>query len=375
MSDVPLVDLSPQHVQIMPDLEPLLSTLFKEASFILGPQVEQFEQEFANFAEVRHCIGVANGTDALELALRACGVTRDDEVLIPANTFVATALAAIRVGARPVLVDCDAEYLLMDPDKVDESVGPRTRAIIPVHLYGQAAPVERLSHLIDDDRIALIEDAAQAQGAKRLDVAVGNMGVASATSFYPGKNLGAYGDGGAVLTNNSEIRDRVRRLRNYGGEQRYEHLELGFNSRLDSIQAVVLLAKLKHLHRWNEERRIAAARYDQLLAGIDGVHLPRTLPGNVHVWHLYTVRLPRRDTVLRRLREDGVGAAIHYPLPLHLQPSLQFLGYTRGAFPAAEAASGSLLSLPLYPGIRETQQERVAEALKDAIRTGGGKAS
>jgi len=325
--------------------------------------VAEFEQAFAGFVGVRHCIGVANGTDAIELALRALGIGPGDEVVVPANTFIATALAVVRAGARPIFVDCDPDHLLIDVDQAERAIGPRTRALLPVHLYGQMAPVERLAAIAQAAGIALVEDAAQAHGARRLGRAAGSTGVVSGTSFYPAKNLGAYGDGGAVLTDSDAVAEKVRALRNYGGTRKYHHPELGFNSRLDTLQAVVLSAKLTRLAAWNDARRVAARRYDELLAGLLAVGRPATLPGNEHVWHLYVVRVPRRDEVLRRLNEAGIGAGVHYPMPVHLQGAFAHLGHRAGEFPVAEAAAAEILSLPLYPGITLEQQRQVVAAL------------
>jgi dTDP-4-amino-4,6-dideoxygalactose transaminase len=316
---------------------------------------------------VAHCIGVANGTDALEIALRALDVGAGDEVIVPTNSFVASALAVARAGARPVLVDCDAQTSLIDVADVERKLGPRTRAVMPVHLYGQLAPVERLAPLLAERGIAIVEDAAQAQGARRHGRGAGSFGALAATSFYPGKNLGAYGDAGAVLTGSDELARRVRALRNYGSEVKYHHPEPGFNSRLDTLQAVVLSAKLKRLAAWNAARRQSAERYDALLSRIPGVTLPTTLPGNEHVWHLYVVRVPRRDAVLARLQDAGIGAGIHYPTPIHLQGAFRQLAHRPGDFPVAEKLAGEVLSLPIYPGITPEQQERTARALAEAL--------
>ena len=367
MTHIPLVDLQAQHSEIAAEVERGFARVFQTAAFVLGPAVAEFEDAFARFSGVRHCIGVANGTDALELALRAIGVDRDDEVILPANSFIATALAVMRAGARPVLVDVDPEYHLIDGKQVERALRPRTRAVIPVHLYGQMAAMESLQTLAASAGVALIEDAAQAQGAARNGRGSGSFGIAAGTSFYPGKNLGAYGDGGAVLTNSDDVASTVRALRNYGSEVKYHHPAPGFNSRLDTLQAVVLRAKLDRLAAWNEARRAAARRYDALLADIPGVRRPTVAPGNVHIWHLYVVRVPRRDAVLAALNAAGIGAGIHYPLPMHLQGALHRLGYGPGDFPITEEAAATVLSLPLFPHITPAQQERVADALRQAL--------
>lgn len=362
MSDIPLVDLRLQHAEIADEVQRGFERVFREASFILGREVEAFERDFADFVGVGHCIGVASGTDALELALRAAGVGPGDEVVLPVNTFVATAMAVVRTGAVPVLVDCDPAYHLMDPEQARAALGPRTRAVVPVHLFGQMAPTEALEERLRADGIALVEDAAQAQGARRHGRAAGSVGRVAATSFYPGKNLGAYGDAGAVLTDDDGVARRVRALRCYGGSQR-EHHELGFNSRLDTLQAVVLHAKLARLAGWNCARRSAAARYAELLAPHPEVRLPDVVPGNEPVWHLYVVKLPDRDGALTRLQAAGIGASVHYPQPIHLTPAFAELGHGEGSFPVAEALAREMLSLPLFPGISLEQQVRVVDAL------------
>ncbi len=312
-------------------------------------------------------MGVANGTDALELALRALEVGPGDEVIVPANSFIATALAVSRCGARPVLVDCDPDHQLIDPEDVARKLTAKTKVVVPVHLFGQVAPMERLAEVLKGRSVAVLEDAAQAQGAKRNGVSAGAFGDVAATSFYPGKNLGAYGDAGAVITRRDALAAKVRALRNYGSEVKYHHPETGFNSRLDTLQAVVLSAKLKHLSRWNEQRREAASRYDALLRGVSGVLPPATLPGNEHIWHLYVVRVPNRDQVLQALQASGIGAGVHYPVPIHLQGAYASLGHQRGDFPVAETAAREILSLPLFAEITPDQQEQVVSALRKAL--------
>jgi dTDP-4-amino-4,6-dideoxygalactose transaminase len=341
--------------------------VLERTSFILGPEVAEFEASFARFVGVAHCVGTANGTDALELALRALEIGHGDEVILPANSFIASALAVARAGATPVLVDCDAATLLLDVADVARKLTPRTRAIMPVDLYGQIAPIEDLLPLVQGRRIAIVEDAAQAHGATRHGRGAGSFGAAAGTSFYPAKNLGAYGDAGAVLTASDAIAQRVRALRNYGSEIKYQHTETGFNSRLDTLQAVVLNAKLKRLSEWNAARGRAARRYAERLAGIPGLILPVTLPGNEHVWHLYVVRVPRRDDVLARLAAAGIGAAVHYPAPIHLTGAFRQLGHRTGDFPVAERSAGEILSLPMFAEITPAQQEQVASVLAQAL--------
>jgi dTDP-4-amino-4,6-dideoxygalactose transaminase len=369
MSDrpIPLVDLGYQQRQVAEDVRAGWEAVLERTAFVLGDEVATFEQAYADFTGVTHCVGVANGTDALEMALRAHDIGPGDEVIVPANTFVASALAVRRSGATPVLVDVDADHLLIEPVQVAEAAGPRTRAIMPVHLYGQMAPMHELAACCDPD-LTIVEDCAQAHGATQHGAHAGTFGTISGTSFYPGKNLGAYGDGGAVLTGDDGLARRVRALRNYGSEQKYVHDEIGFNSRLDTLQAVVLTAKLARLEQWNRERQEASRRYERLLDGVERVRTPGVAPGNAHVWHLYVVRVPGRDDILRGMAEKGVHAGIHYPTPVHRLGAFRDLGYSAGDFPVTEAASLEILSLPIYPGITEVQQERVVDALLASLR-------
>jgi dTDP-4-amino-4,6-dideoxygalactose transaminase len=363
--NVPLVDLSHQQIQINDVIREGFNRVIAESSFIMGPQVGEFEEAWAAYCGVPFAMGVGNGTDAIEIALRAAGIGPGDEVILPANTFVATAGAVERSGARAVLADCNEDFLL-DPGKVAEKVTVRTRAVIGVHLYGQAAPMEDLREAVPDG-VIIIEDMAQAQGAKRHGVRAGALGHVAATSFYPGKNLGAYGDAGAVMSTVEEIAGRVRRLRNHGGNARYEHMEVGFNSRLDTLQAVVLNAKLALLDEWNGLRVQAARRYTELLGDLDMIELPRVAAGNEHVFHLYVVRVPERDQVVKELNAAGIGAGIHYPKPVHLLPAYAHLGHRPDAFPVAEQLASEIMSLPLYPGLTAGQQEQVAAALRKVL--------
>jgi dTDP-4-amino-4,6-dideoxygalactose transaminase len=365
---VPLVDLSLQHAEVAEEVRAGFAEVLAAGDFIGGKAVSAFEQAYAEFAGARACVGVGNGTDALELAFRAVGVGPDDEVVVPANTFIATAEAVLRAGGRPVFVDVDDEALLLDPSQVGAAVGERTRAVVPVDLFGQVAPFERLPSWLAERGIAVVEDGAQSQGATRHGRSAGTFGDVSATSFYPGKNLGAYGDAGAVTTDDAELAERVRVMGAHGSPSKYEHTVVGFNSRLDTLQAVVLCAKLQRLAKWNAHRSLAAAAYDEMLAGTAGVRTPTTLPGNGHVWHLYVVRVGRRDEVLRHLHAEGVGAGVHYPMPVHLTPAMAHLGYRQGQFPVSEKAAGEILSLPMFPGITRTQQEHVVEALLAGLR-------
>ncbi|ASN51479.1 DegT/DnrJ/EryC1/StrS aminotransferase family protein [Sinomonas sp. R1AF57] len=369
-ASVPFVDLAAQHREIADEVLGEVQRVLEEGAFIGGPAVAGFEAEYSAFLGVRHCVGVANGTDALELALRAVGVQAGGEVILPANTFVATAEAVMRAGARPVLVDVDPVHLLIDPEAVERAVGPRTQAIVPVHLFGQTAAVERLTPVALERGVAIVEDAAQAQGARRFGRAAGTLGDAAATSFYPGKNLGAGGDAGAVTTNDGILADEVRLLAAHGSRAKYVHERVGVNSRLDALQAVVLRAKLRRLEAWNARRRAAAELYGQLLAGVPGLVVPRSMAGNEDVWHLYVVRVlgeGRRESVQAALGAAGIATGVHYPTPVHLTPAFRFLGYGAGTFPVAEAAASQILSLPMHPHLTAEQVERVAGAVRAAV--------
>lgn len=365
---VPFVDLKAQQAEIMDEVGPEVLSILAEAAFIGGPHVDAFEREYAEYVGSRHCVGVGNGTDALELALRAVGVTPGGEVILPVNTFIATAEAVSRIGAVPVFVDVDPQHLLIDPDAVRAAVSTRTEAIIPVHLFGQVAPVAALRPIAERAGVPIVEDSAQSQGASSSEGCAGSLGTVAATSFYPGKNLGAAGDAGAVTTDDAEIARSVRVLSAHGSEHKYVHERIGFNSRLDAIQAVVLRAKLTRLQAWNERRHEAAERYHALLGAIPGVIVPESARGNRDVWHLYVVRVQERERVQSQLADAGIATGIHYPTPLHLTSAYAQLGQAAGAFPVAEEAAGQILSLPMFPHITPGQQEEVAVALAGAIQ-------
>ncbi|MCD9196891.1 DegT/DnrJ/EryC1/StrS family aminotransferase [Aeromicrobium wangtongii] len=363
---VPLVDLGAQQAEVAEEVRQGLDRVFAATAFIGGSDVEEFEQAYAAETGVAHCVGVGNGTDALELALRGAGVGPGGEVILPANTFIATAEAVSRIGATPVLVDVDPTHLLIDPHGVAEAVTTRTQAIVPVHLFGQMAPMERIARIAAPAGIPVVEDAAQSQGAVRHGSTSGGVGLVAATSFYPGKNLGAAGDAGAVTTNDPDIARAIRVLAAHGSPAKYVHDVIGMNSRLDTVQAVVLKAKLRRLAGWNENRRKAAELYDSLLWDLPGIARPESAPGNTDVWHLYVVQVDRRDAVLETLHAEGIGAGIHYPTPVHLTRAYAHLGLGRGCFPVAEAAAGRILSLPMFPHISPEQQEYVAASLAAA---------
>ena len=363
MQRVAFVDLAAQHAEVADEVLSGFAQVLQQTSFVQGKQVTLFEEEYARYVGVEHCVGVANGTDALEIALRASGVESGDEVVLPANTFVATVEAVVRAGAHPVLVDVDEATLLMDVEQAARACTSRTRALMPVHLYGQIVPMADLMDLAEHRGLLVLEDAAQAQGASQGGTSAGAFGAASGTSFYPGKNLGAYGDAGAVTTHSAEIARRARMIANHGSEVRYQHEIFGFNSRLDTLQAVVLRAKLARLEIWNEARRQAARRYADLLGDISQLHLPTVLAGNQPVWHLYVVRVMRRAAIVGALEAAGIGTGVHYPVPVHLHPAFRHLAAGPGSFPVAERAAGEIVSLPMHPHLTPDQQARVAEVL------------
>ncbi len=365
--NVPFLDLAAQQAEIADEVLPVWQRQFGSAGFIGGSEVDAFEQEYAAYIGVDHVIGVSNGTDALELAYRAAGVQAGDEVIMPANTFIATAEAASRIGAVPVFVDVDDEHLLMDPDAVEAAITSRTRAIVPVHLFGQTAPVDEIAPIAQRHGLVLIEDAAQAQGASSRAGRAGALGRIAATSFYPGKNLGAAGDAGAVLTDDAGAAALMRNLAAHGSSVKYVHDHIGMNARLDAVQATVLRAKLRRLDGWNAARRAAAARYEELFADVDAVRTPSVRPGNVDVWHLYVVRVEERDRVMTELGGAGIGVGIHYPTIVPLTEAYAALGYRRGQFPVAEAAADRILSLPMFPHLTEQQQQIVGDVLRRVV--------
>lgn len=359
---IPLVDLNAQYASIASEIEPALLAAARSTAYILGPQVAEFERAFAEYCGARHAVGVGSGTDAIHLACRAAGLKEGDEVIMPAMTFVATALGVSLAGARPVLVDVEPESALINVDAVQKAVTSRTRAILPVHLYGQMADMEGLLALAEKNNLAVIEDAAQAHGASRGNRRAGAAGRAGCFSFYPGKNLGAYGDGGLITTSDAALYEKLLLLRNWGSVKKYHHEVMGLNSRLDSIQAAVLSVKLKHLDSWNEKRRRLAQRYVSALSGIPGLRFTKTCEKSIY--HLFVVRVKERDKALKALNDAGLGAGIHYPFAVSELPAYRWLGYKKGDFPVAEEWARSCLSLPLYPELPEEAVERAAAILK-----------
>jgi dTDP-4-amino-4,6-dideoxygalactose transaminase len=365
--NVPFVDLRAQYRTIKEEIDAAVARVVESASFVLGPEVEAFESAFAAYVGARFCVGVNSGTAAIQLALQACGVGAGDEVIVPANTFFATAEAVSTAGAKPVFVDCDPVTYNIDPSKIGLAVTPRTRAVIPVHLYGQPADLDAVFEAAGKHDLLVIEDAAQAHGAEYKNARVGARGAAGCFSFYPGKNLGAYGEGGAVLTDDEQVARRVRLLRDHGSERKYTHEVVGYNFRLEAMQGAVLNVKLRHLDGWNERRRAHAARYNELLAD-SGLVLPLEADDARHVYHLYVVQAEDRDALQKHLGAAGVQTGIHYPVPVHLQPAYAAHGHRPGDFPNAERQAGRILSLPMFPELTEAQAAHVAEGVRSFLR-------
>ena len=364
---IPLVDLKAQYRSIRPEVDAAMQHVLENTNFILGSDVAQFEQAFAEYVGTNGAVGVASGTAALHLALLACGIGPGDEVITTAHTFVATAEAISHTGARPVFVDIDPLTYNLDPNHVEDALTPRTRAIVPVHLYGQPAEMGSLLNIATCHDLWLIEDAAQAHGAVYHGQRCGSMGHLACFSFYPGKNLGAYGDGGAVTGNDEHLLAKVRKLRDHGRSSKYEHEEVGYGERLDALQAAVLSVKLPYLDEWIEARRRNARLYTELLANTE-VLTPEEAPNVRHVYHLYVVRTPRRDALLAHLKACGIGAGIHYPLPIHRQPAYLKLGYANVVLPETERAAAEVLSLPMYPELTEEQIGYVTDKIKEFFR-------
>jgi dTDP-4-amino-4,6-dideoxygalactose transaminase len=365
---VPLFDLGAQLAAIRPELDTAVRGVFDEGAFILREGVQRFETSFASYTNRSACIGVNSGTSALHLALIAAGVQPGDEVVTTPYTWISTSWAISYCGARPVFADLDPRTGNLDPAAAEAVITDRTRALLVVDLYGHPADLLAFEKLATARDLPLVEDAAQAHGARLQGRPAGSFGLLSCFSFYPGKNLGAAGEGGAVLTDDADLAERMRRLRDHAQNERHQHLEIGFNYRMEGIQGAVLHVKLPHLDAWNNARRRCAARYAELLADVPEVELPKTMIGAEPVWHQYVVRVSARDRVRTRLAELGVQTAVHYPRPIHLQPAYASLRYKRGDFPVAESFSKRCLSLPIFPEIREEQLQHVATALRTAVR-------
>jgi dTDP-4-amino-4,6-dideoxygalactose transaminase len=367
---VPFLDLRPAHDLLKAELLERFGALIDSNAYSNGPAVAEFEAAFAEHVGARHVVGLGSGLDALRLALLAAGIERGDEVLVPANTFVATLEAVTQAGGRPVVVDMSEDDWNIDVAAAERAVTPRTRFVLPVHLYGQLADMGAIEELAERHSLLVIEDACQAHGAEREGVRAGARGHASAFSFYPGKNLGAFGDAGALATDDDELAEVVRALREHGQRAKYEHDLVGYTARLDTMQAIVLSAKLPHLDGWNEERRAIAARYLEALAGVGDLELPPVAAESSPVWHLFVVRTARPLELAEHLRERGIATARHYPYPVHLTAAYASLGHARGAFPRAERHADRVLSLPMFPGMSSEQVEAVVSAIADFFDRG-----
>jgi dTDP-4-amino-4,6-dideoxygalactose transaminase len=373
---IPFVDLSIQHKPLEAEIDQAILQVIRQGDFILGQKVTEFETNFATASGVKYGIGVSSGTEAIALGLKSCGITKDDEVIVPANTFIATIMGVIKAGAKPVFVDCDLETALIDIEAAAKAITPQTKAIIPVHLYGQMVSPSQLLDFAKTYNLFIFEDAAQAHLADREGYHAGSIGKAAAFSFYPSKNLGAFGNGGMVITNDQDIVNKVKNLRNYGASSKYFHTEIGSNSRLDTIQAAVLSVKLPHLKTWNQSRNQAAKNYDQQLTKLEqyGIIPIKNYSETGHIYHLYVIRIKdsfplSRDQVISSLSEHGIQTGIHYPIPCHLQPGYQYLGYHKGDFPNTEILANQIISLPMYPGLNSSQIDFVCEQLFNLSQT------
>jgi dTDP-4-amino-4,6-dideoxygalactose transaminase len=378
MSDVsvkiPFVDLSLQHQPIQKEMRQAIEDVLERGDFILGKALSNFETEFASACGAEYGIGVASGTDAIALGLQACNIDADSEVILPANTFVATLIGVLRAGAKPIFVDCDPNTALIDLAAAENAITPKTKAIIPVHLYGQVVSPKELIDFAQRHELMIFEDAAQAHLAHRDGYKAGSIGIAAAYSFYPSKNLGAFGDGGILVTSDKEVAQKMVRLRNYGASKKYYHVEMGTNSRLDTLQAAILHQKLPHLPQWNASRLKIAQQYDSELAPLKslGINPMQNQSGEGHVYHLYVIKIDQscplqREEIQEKLAEAGIQTGIHYPIPCHLQPAFKDLGYEMGDFPDSEKLAKQILSLPMYPGLTSNQVKEVVTAIASVV--------
>lgn len=367
LAPIPFLDLKAPHQEIQDELQEVINRVVDSGYYILGPHVQTFEEEFAKYCNTQYAVGVASGLDALMLTLKAMDVGPGDEVIVPSNTYIATWIAVIQCGAKPVPVEPNESTYNIDPALIESAITSRTKVILPVHLYGQPADIDAILAIARKHGLKVLEDGAQAHAAEYKGIKLGGHGNAVAWSFYPGKNLGALGDGGAVTTNDPQLADRIKMLRNYGSKQKYVNEEIGFNSRLDELQAAILSVKLKHLDRWTESRRDIALSYQEKLNGMDLV-LPNVSSFAKPVWHLYVVRVKHRERFQQRLSEQGVGTLIHYPIPPHLQQAFSNMGFRKGDFPIAERIHQEVISLPMYPKLSLEDAARVALACKFALQ-------
>lgn len=361
--NIPFVSFTEVNKQVKEEILKAFEQFFDSGWYILGERVKEFEASYAAFNKVPNCIGVSNGLDALHICLRTLNIGAGDEVIIPSNTYIATALAVSYVGAVPVLVEPDSQTYNIDPLKIEAAITPKTKAIMPVHLYGQACEMEAIMDIANKNNLYVIEDNAQAQGATYNDKITGSWGHINGTSFYPGKNLGALGDAGAITTTDANLANKASILRNYGSEKKYYNEVIGYNMRLDECQAAILSVKLKYLEEWTRQRIEIASWYNNALAGINDITLPVSAAGASHVFHLYVIRTKRRDALQKHLAGLGTGTLIHYPIPIHLQKAYQHLGFVKGDFPIAEEIADTCLSLPMWPGMQKDDVAKVAEQI------------
>lgn len=366
---IPLIDLSPQHRRLRSQFNRAIQNVLTRSDFILGEDLRQFESEFARFTGTRYAIGVSSGLDAIRLALTALGIGAGDEVIIPAHTYIATALAVSHTGAVPRLVDVQDDSFNIDPSKIEAAITSRTKAIMPVHIFGQPADMSEILAIAGRHKLAVVEDACQAHGAHYHGKRVGSLGDAGCFSFYPSKNLGALGDGGIVTTNDQQLAQKIDRLRNYGQSQKYIHDDVGYNNRLDTLQAALLRVKLNHLDRWNKQRRTIARAYDKAFAKLP-LQIPELRKDRDHVYHLYSIRSPQRDGLKQHLTERGIASGIYYPVPMHLQKAYRSLGHKEGSFPVTERISRDMLALPMYPDMTAAQVKKVIATVKEFFRPG-----
>jgi dTDP-4-amino-4,6-dideoxygalactose transaminase len=365
---VPFLDLGAQYASIHNEIGAALRQVLDSAAFAGGPFVEKFEKEFASFCQCRFAAGVSSGTAALWMALLAIGIGRGDEVITVPNTFIATCEAISFCGAKPVFVDIDERTYNMNPDLIEGAITARTKAIIPVHLYGQMADMRRIMEIARAHRLFVIEDACQAHGAEYQGRRAGSIGDLGCFSFYPGKNLGAYGEAGAVLTNDGELAEKLRMFRDHGQAKKYYHSMIGWNGRMDGLQGAVLSVKLKYLAAWNEARRRNAQLYNKLLENVDGLIAPIEADYGMHIYHIYAIRTQNRDAFISTLAQKGISCGIHYPVPIHLQKAYRFLGYQQGSLPIAEKSAEQLVSLPMFAELRQEQIERVCQEIRSFLR-------
>jgi dTDP-4-amino-4,6-dideoxygalactose transaminase len=368
MSAIPFLNFEPMHKLIRSEIMQSFQDVYDSNWFVMGKKLEEFENEYAAFNNTNYSIGVSNGLDALHLALRALNVTKGDEVIVPSNTYIATALAASYVGAIPVFVEPDANTYNINPANIEAAITSKTKVIMPVHLYGQSCDMDAIMAIAKRHNLFVVEDNAQAHGATFNGKITGSFGNANGTSFYPGKNLGALGDAGAVTTNDETIAKKIAMLRNYGSEKKYHNEEIGFNMRLDEVQAGFLSIKLRHLNEWTNQRKEIAKQYSDALKNVGDLVLPAVHANATHVYHLYVIKTKKRNGLQKHLSEKGIGTLIHYPIPPHLQRAYQSLGFKKGSFPIAEELAENCLSLPIWPGMTLDQVNIVAETIKQAFK-------